>query len=465
MTEKYDLAVIGSGPGGYVAAIRAAQLGKRVICIEKEGEPGGTCLNVGCIPSKALLYSSYLASPVASERLQANGIRIEGNIKIDFTRMMERKRGIVNTFREGIRHLFKKNGVVTLQGEGSLLSPRTIAVENREIVAENIILATGSRPASLPFLPFDEKRILSSTGALALETVPKKMIVVGAGAIGLELGSVYRRLGSEVMIVEFLDRVCAETDPDLSAGLFKVLQGRGIRFALSTQVTGATLSKEGAIVETSDSGGKRETHVADVILVCIGREPYTENLGLDQVGLRTDQKGRIPIDTGFRTSVPNIFAIGDVTAGPMLAHKASEEGYAVAEILAGRHPVVEYAAIPSVVYTEPEIASVGLTEGEGEKLMEGGIKVSLSPLSANARARCTDTGEGFVKVITCKRTDRIVGMHILASHAGELITQGSLAIRQRLCARDVGETPFAHPLLSEAIKEAMLGIIDKPLHF
>lgn len=435
---KYDVVVIGSGPGGYVAAIRAAQLGLKTACIEKGKTLGGTCLNVGCIPSKALLHDSEISK--------------------DFPKMMARKGKVVGGFTAGIEGLFKKNKIDWIHGSGRLTGPHTIDVGGQVIEASNIILATGSVPIELPFLPFDEKRILSSTGALALETVPKKLLVIGAGVIGVELGSVYKRLGSEVIFIEFLDRICPAFDIALSKGLQKSLTAQGMVFHLSHKVMkaeGTTLIVQGPSGETTFTG--------DAILVAVGRKPFSENLGLETVGIQKDPKGFIPIDASFRTSQPHIFAIGDLIEGPMLAHKASEEGVAVAELIAGHHPTVNYIAIPNVVYTHPEVASVGLTE---EEVKSRGLayKVSQFPFKANSRARCIDDDDGFVKIIAEEKSRRILGVHILGPNASELIAGAVLAIQFRATADQLADTCFAHPTLSESLKEAALGLFKAPIH-
>ncbi|MDE3045386.1 MAG: dihydrolipoyl dehydrogenase [Verrucomicrobiota bacterium] len=452
----YDLAVIGSGPGGYVAAIRAAQLGLKVACIEK-GKLGGTCLNVGCIPSKALLHSSELYWKLSAE-YAAHGIHCE-NSTFDFRQMMSRKNLIISSFTKGIESLFGKNKVDWIQGVAKLQTPNTLTIGNKTLEAKHILLATGSEPIALPFLPFDEKRILSSTGALALEKVPKKLLLIGAGIIGVELGSVYRRLGSEVVCIEFLGQICPAFDNSLSKALQKSLTAQGIAFHLSHKVTaasGLTLTATGPAGETQFTG--------DAILVAIGRRPYTQNLGLENVGLTTDSKGFIPIDSTFRTAQPNIFAIGDLVGGPMLAHKASEEGVAVAELLAGHRPTVDYASIPNVAYTFPEVAAVGFTEEE-LKAKNIPYKAGQFPFKANSRARCTGEDEGFVKLLAAPSSQKLLGAHIFGPHASELIAEAALAIRLRATVAQIISTPHAHPTLSEALKEAALAVFDKSIHY
>lgn len=465
MAETFDVVVIGSGPGGYVAAIRAAQLGLKTACVEKNPALGGTCLNVGCIPSKALLHSTEVYWTLLHGGKEL-GVEAQG-ITADFKQMMMRKKKIVVSFNEGIDYLFKKNKITRYTGTGSLASPSTITVTNgaskQEITARHIILATGSEPARLPFLPFDEKRIVSSTGALSLEKVPKKMIVVGAGVIGVEMGSVYSRLGSQVVFVEFLDRICPAFDEAVSKALQQTLTAQGMAFYLSSRVTGAQLT-EAKIALNVAMGDKPPTDMeADVILVCVGRKPYTEGLGLEKVGIAAGPKGFIPIDEQFRTSQPHIFAIGDIVDGPMLAHKASEEGVAVAEIIAGQRPSIEYMAIPNVVYTHPEVAAVGMTEAEARGYGLS-VKTGSFPFKANSRARCTGETDGFVKIVAEAATDRILGVHIMGAHASEMIGEGVLAIEEKMTALDLANSPHAHPTLSEAIKEAALAVHKRPLH-
>lgn len=465
MTETFDLVVIGSGPGGYVAAIRAAQLNLKVACIEKQPELGGTCLNVGCIPSKALLHSSELYQMLQSEA-KTHGIESE-RLSFNFKQMMVRKEKIVTSFNQGIAALFKKNKVTRLNGKGSLINSTTISISsdtgNQEITARNIILATGSEPIPLPFLPFDERRILSSTGALALELVPKKMIVVGAGIIGVEIGSIYSRLGTQVTFIEFQGRICPTLDESLSKELQRLLQRQKMEFHLSSKVTAATVDEKQITLKISMSDSSIQEMSADVVLVSIGRKPYTQGLGLEKAGVVVNERGFVKIDGLFRTSVATIFAIGDIVDGPMLAHKASEEGIAVAEIITGHHPKIEYAAIPNVVYTHPEVASVGMTEEEAKN---GGIefKVGTFPFKANSRARCTGEEEGFVKMMADTKNGMIIGVHIIGAHASELIAEAALAIQKRATVEEVACTPHAHPTLSESLKEAALDVDKRAIH-
>ena len=456
---NYDVVVIGAGPGGYVAAIRAAQLGLKVACVEKGKTLGGTCLNVGCIPSKALLHSSEFYWKMQTEAA-GHGISIE-NPSFDFSKMMERKNQTIAGFTKGIEGLFKKNRIDWIRGHGRLSGPHTIDVEGQKIEAKSIILATGSEPASLPFLPFDEQRVLSSTGALALKTVPKKLLIIGAGVIGVELGSVYRRLGSEVECVEFLDRICPAFDLSISKGLQKSLSQQGIKFHLSSKVVKAQIFNGVSLTVQGTNGESVLT--ADAVLVAVGRKPYSENLGLETVGIGKDSKGFVQIDSCFRTSQPHIFAIGDLVEGPMLAHKASEEGVAVAEWIAGHRAALDYLSIPNVAYTHPEAAAVGLTE---EEVKARGIsyRVSQFPFKANSRARCTGEDEGFVKILAEEKSHKLLGLHILGAHASELIAEGGLALGKRLIAEDITDACHAHPTLAEAMKEAALGLFKTPIH-
>jgi dihydrolipoamide dehydrogenase len=453
---KYDVVVIGSGPGGYVAAIRAAQLGLKTACIEKEKTLGGTCLNVGCIPSKALLASSELLYTL-QKRGATHGI-VCSNVSMDLGKMMARKEEVVRGFTKGIEGLLKKNKIDWIEGWGTLKGAHTIEVGGKTIEAEFIILATGSEPASLPFLPFDEKKIVSSTGALSLAQVPQKLLIVGAGVIGVEMGSVYSRLGSQVTFVEFLDRICPAFDGAISKGLQKVLTAQGMTFLLSHKVVkahGTTLTVQGPSGEVALS--------ADVVLVAVGRRPFTDKLGLENVGIQKDGKGFIPIDASFRTSQPHIFAIGDLVEGPMLAHKASEEGVAVAELIAGHKPTLDYLSIPNVAYTHPEVASVGFTEEE-LKSRSIAYKAAQFPFKANSRARCTGDDEGFVKILADEKSHVLLGVHILGPNASELIAAATHAIARRSTVDQLANTCHAHPTLAEAMKEAALAVFGSPIH-
>lgn len=458
MTDSFDVIVIGSGPGGYVAAIRCAQLGFKTACIEKDKNLGGTCLNVGCIPSKALLHSSELFASLS--HMQEQGIQV-GEASYNFSQMMARKQKIVEEFNQGVAYLFKKNNISWIKGEAALESGTSLSVGGKKLTAKYMILATGSEPVALPFLPFNEKTVVSSTGALVLKEAPKKLLVVGAGVIGVELGSVYRRLGSEVIFIEFLDRICPTLDDALSKSFQEILEKQGLKFHLSSKVTAAEISSK--IKLTMESQGSKSQIEGDVVLVSIGRKPYTRGLNLEKAGIKTNEKGFIPIDGFFRTSQPNIFAIGDIVDGPMLAHKASEEGVAVAEILAGGSPKLEYMAIPTVVYTHPEVAAVGLTEKEAVSF---NLKVITGtfPFSINSRAKCTGEKEGFVKVIAEEKTGKLLGVHIIGAHASEMIGEAVLAIEEKLTVEELANTPHAHPTLSEAIKEAALAALKRAIH-
>lgn len=461
--EEYDVAVIGSGPGGYVAAIRAAQLGLKTVCIEKGETLGGTCLNVGCIPSKALLHATEFYEKMQHE-VSKYGITFD-NLSLDFSKMMGHKDQIVSSFTKGIDYLFKKNKIDRVIGTASIKDPNTLEIASKNpttIKAKHMILATGSAPVELPFLPFDEKKILSSTGALALESLPKKMVVVGAGIIGVELGSVYRRLGVEVEFIEFLDRIAPGIDLAMSTSLQKALEKQGLIFHLNHKVVSQEQKGDRLLLTAESSTGVQKQIEGDVVLVCIGRKPYTENLGLENVGIEKNKQGYVLVDGSFRTKAPNIFAIGDIIDGPMLAHKASEEGALVAEFIAGHRAKFDYLTIPNVAYTEPEVASVGLTEEEAKKHFS--IKVGSFPMMANSRARCTASEHGLVKIISDVETNKILGMHIISAHASEMICIGALAIRLRASVDDIADLCFAHPTLSESIKEAALSITKGAIH-
>jgi len=462
--NKFDLIVIGAGPGGYVAAIKAAQLGLKVACVEKYQPLGGTCLNVGCIPSKALLQSSEVYS-LTKHQAQIHGITFK-DLSFDLKKMMERKQQIISSFNQGIEGLFKKNKVVRIQGRASFISKDEIEITTlagkQTYFAKNFILATGSKPTPLPFLPFDEKQVISSTGALSLTEVPKKMIVVGAGVIGVELGSVYSRLGSEVIFLEFLDRICPTLDEAASKGFQKILEKQGLKFHLKAKVVKGERSGSGVEIH-AEIDGKIEKFFSDVALVAIGRKPYTEGLELEKIGVKQDAKGFVIVDSFFRTSNPSILAIGDIIDGPMLAHKAEEEGIAAAEYLAGHSAKVEYMMIPNVVYTTPEVAAVGLTEQQAKDLGIQ-IKTSMFPFKANSRARCMAEEEGFVKIVARSEDLRILGVHIVGPHAGELISEAVVAMQNKMSAKDLSSTFHAHPTLSEAIKESAMMIGSKAIH-
>jgi dihydrolipoamide dehydrogenase len=464
----YDLIVIGSGPGGYVCAIRAAQLGMKTAVIEKWATFGGTCLNIGCIPSKAMLNASELYEE-AAHKFADMGIKV-GTPAIDLAAMLKYKQGAVDGNVKGVDYLFKKNKIETFHGTGRIVAPGKVEVKNADgkaqlLETKNIVIATGSDAARLNGIDFDEKRIVSSTGALELLAVPKKLLIVGAGIIGLELGSVWRRLGADVTIVEFLDHILPGIDSEVAKQFHRILQKQGIAVRLSSKVAGVDSSGKVLKVKVEPAaGGAAETLEADVVLVAIGRVPYTEGLGLEALGVKKDNRGRILVDPHFRTSVEGVYAIGDVIAGPMLAHKAEDEGVAVAEIIAGRAGHVNYDVIPNVVYTYPEIASVGKTE---EELKAAGIAYNVGkfPFAANPRARVNLTTEGFVKILADAKTDRVLGVHILGPDAGNMIGEAAVAMEFGASSEDIARTCAAHPTLTEAIKEAALAVAKRAINF
>jgi len=465
---SYDLVVIGTGPGGYVCAIRAAQLGLRTAVVEKRATHGGTCLNVGCIPSKALLHASE-AFEEANTHFADLGIDV-GTPKLDLKKMMAFKAEGVAGNTKGVEFLLKKNKVDTFHGTGRIAGAGRVEViaedgGNRMLETKSIVIATGSDVARLPGVTIDEKVVVSSTGALELDRVPKKLLVIGAGVIGLELGSVWRRLGSEVTVVEYLDRVMPGMDGEVGKQFQRILTKQGIAFKLSTKVTGVEVGKKGGATVTVEpaAGGAAETLQADVVLVCIGRTPYTEGLGLDTVGVQRDDKGRVLTDSHYATNVTGIYAIGDVIAGPMLAHKAEDEGVAIAEMLAGQSGHVNYGVIPNVVYTFPEVASVGKTE---EELKKDGIAYNAGkfPFTANGRAKANGTTDGFVKVLADAQTDRVLGVHIVGADAGNLIAEVAVAMEFGASSEDIARTCHAHPTLTEAVKEAALAVNKRAIH-
>jgi dihydrolipoamide dehydrogenase len=465
---SYDLVVIGTGPGGYVCAIRAAQLGLRTAVVEKRATHGGTCLNVGCIPSKALLHASE-AFEEANKHFADLGIEVSG-VKLDLKKMMAFKAEGVAGNTKGVEFLLKKNKVDTFHGTGRIAGAGRVEVTaedggNQMLETRSIVIATGSDVARLPGVTIDEKVVVSSTGALELDRVPKKLLVIGAGVIGLELGSVWRRLGSEVTVVEYLDRVLPGMDGEVGKQFQRILTKQGIAFKLSTKVTGVEVGKKGGATVTVEpaAGGAAEALQADVVLVCIGRTPYTEGLGLDTVGVQRDDKGRIQTDSHYATNVTGIYAIGDVIAGPMLAHKAEDEGVAVAEMLAGQSGHVNYGVIPNVVYTFPEVASVGKTE---EELTKDGIAYNAGkfPFTANGRAKANGTTDGFVKVLADAQTDRVLGVHIVGADAGNLIAEVAVAMEFGASSEDIARTCHAHPTLTEAVKEAALAVNKRAIH-
>jgi dihydrolipoamide dehydrogenase len=459
----YDLVVIGGGPGGYVCAIRAAQLGMKVACVEKRGALGGTCLNVGCIPSKVLLQSSHHYH-VAKEELAEHGVKVSG-VELDLATMMGRKDKVVSDFTKGVEFLFKKNKVTYVKGAAELIGPNSLKVDGKdEITAKYIVIATGSVSAPLPGVEVDEKTVVSSTGALALEKVPASMVVIGAGVIGLELGSVWARLGTKVTVVEFLDKVLPPFDDEVSKNAQRIFEKQGIAFKLGHKVTAVKPGKSGATVNIEPvKGGDALGLEAEVVLVAIGRRPYSEGLGLEAAGVRIDPKGFIPVDAHCRTNVASVYAIGDVIGGLMLAHKAEEEGVAVAEIIAGQAGHVNYAVIPSVVYTHPEIASVGKTE---QQLKADGVAYTVGkfPFLANSRAKTSGDSQGFVKILADKRTDKVLGAHLIGAGAGELVAEIALAMEFSSSAEDIARTCHAHPSLAEAVKEAAMDVAKRAIH-
>ncbi|MGO9470570.1 MAG: dihydrolipoyl dehydrogenase [Isosphaeraceae bacterium] len=467
MTKQFDLVVIGAGPGGYVAAIRAAQLGMKVACVEKSRTLGGTCLNVGCIPSKAMLDSSELYHQ-ARERLGRHGIKLEG-VTLDLAAMLARKDKVVKGLTEGIRFLFRKNRIETILGAGRVSSPSTVAVAtpeggNVELAAGHILLATGSVPVSLPFLPFDGRIVVDSTGALAFEKVPDHLVVVGAGYIGLELGSVWRRLGAKVTVIEFLPRIVPMADQEMGDLLKKSLTKQGLEFHLETKVTGALVRSDGATVAAEKKDGAKLSINCTNVLVAVGRRPFTEGLGLGEIGVAVDARtGKVPVDSRFRTKVATISAIGDLVDGPMLAHKAEDEGIAFAEILAGKPGHVDYETIPSVIYTWPEMASVGLTE---EQVRERGFKYNAGkfPFQANGRAKAMDETEGLVKILADAGSDRVLGVHIFGPRASEMIAEPVSVMEFGGSAEDIARTSHAHPTLSEVVREAALAVDRRAIH-
>ncbi|MEM1044824.1 MAG: dihydrolipoyl dehydrogenase [Pseudomonadota bacterium] len=467
MADAYDLIVIGTGPGGYVCAIRAAQLGMRVAVVEKWETFGGTCLNIGCIPSKAMLHASDLFDE-AGHAFSSMGIKV-GEPELDLAGMMGHKDETVEANVKGVAFLFKKNKIDTYHGTGSVPAAGSVVVTaadgtTTDLKTRNIVIATGSDSATLPGIEVDEKRIVTSTGALELEAVPEKLLVIGAGVIGLELGSVWNRLGSEVLVVEFLDRVLPGMDADVGKNFQRMLKKQGLEFKLSSKVTGIDTSKDRLSVSVEPAaGGEAETIEADIVLVSIGRKPFTEGLGLDQAGVELDERGRIRTDGHFKTNVDGIYAIGDVIDGPMLAHKAEDEGVAIAEILAGQAGHVNYGVIPNVVYTMPEVASVGQTE---EELKAAGVdyRAGKFPFSANGRARAMRQTDGFVKVLADAATDRVLGVHIVGFGAGDMIHEAAVLMEFGGSAEDLGRTCHAHPTMSEAVKEAALAVDKRPIH-
>jgi len=464
MPDRYDVVVVGAGPGGYIAAIRAAQLGLKTACIESRASLGGTCLNIGCIPSKALLQSSEKFAE-AGHALAEHGVKV-GEVGLDLGVMMDRKDKVVTTLTRGVEFLFRKNKVDWLKGKGRIVAPGRLAIAAAdgaapEVEATSIIISTGSESTRLPGIDIDEKRIVSSTGALSLDRVPERLTVIGGGYIGLELGSVWQRLGAKVTVVEVLDHIVPNMDRELGVALQRVLTRSGLAFKLGTKVVGIRDANDGLSLELD--GAERQILAADVVLVSIGRRPYTEGLGLEGVGVTLDQQGRVVVDDGFATNVPGIYAIGDVIRGPMLEHKAAEEGIALAERLAGQKSRVDYDAIPAVIYTWPEVASVGKTEEE-LKAAAVSYRTGKFPFTANPRARTNGYTEGFVKILAESETDRVLGVHIIGPDAGTMIAEAVLAKEFGASAEDIARTCHAHPTLSEALKEAALAVDGRALH-
>ncbi len=461
MSEKFDVIVIGAGPGGYVAAIRCAQLGLKTAIIEKRKTLGGTCLNVGCIPSKALLSASEKFED-AEHHMADMGIKVSP--KLDLKGMMKHKTAVVNDNTKGIEFLMKKNKITSITGSAAIVEAGQVKVGKDTYEAENIIIATGSDVISLPGIDIDEKKIVSSTGALELSEVPKKMVVIGGGVIGLELGTVWRRLGSQVTVVEFLDNILPGMDGEVRKEAKKLFAKQGIEMKLSSKVTAAKTSGKGVELTVEPAaGGDAEKIKADVVLMAIGRKPYTEGLGLENVGVKLDERGRIATDEFFETSVEGIYAIGDVIAGPMLAHKAEDEGVVLAEMLAGQSGHIDYDCIPGVVYTWPEVANVGKTE---EQLKEAGVKYKAGkfPFMANGRARAMGATDGFVKILACAETDKVLGAHMIGPNVGDLISEVVTVMEFQGTAEDIARTCHAHPTLTEVVKEAALAVDKRPIH-
>ena len=467
MDNNFDLIVIGGGPGGYVCAIRAAQLGLKTACVESRGSLGGTCLNVGCIPSKSLLNLSENFHK-AKKDFNQQGIEIE-NIKLNIEKMMTNKNKSIQVLTKGVEFLFKKNKVTYLKGKGVLLSKNDVVVykdnEKTNYKAKNIVIATGSHVSSLPGIEIDEKNIISSTGALSLNKVPKKLAIIGAGYIGLEMGSVWSRLGSDVTVIEYLDHITPGMDREISKEFEKILIKQGIRFRLNSKVNSVKNDNNTVLIKFTDNKTlKQDTITADKVLVSVGRKPYTEGLNLSKIGINKDNKGRINVNKNLQTSVKNIYAIGDVIDGPMLAHKAEEEGIAVAEILSGQAGHVNYDVIPGVIYTSPEVASVGKTE-EQLKSEKIDYKVGKFPFLANSRAKVNNETDGFVKILADSSTDKVLGVHIIGAHCGNMIAEMALAMEFGASAEDIARTCHAHPTHTEAIKEAALAVDKRPIHF
>lgn len=466
--NTYDVAIIGSGPGGYVAAIRCAQLGMKTAIIEKYPTLGGTCLNVGCIPSKALLDSSHHYED-ALKHFKDHGIDIPGEIKLNFKRMIERKQDVVDQNTKGIVHLMDKNKVDVYEGLGSFKDATHVNIKKNDgkteiIEAKNIIIATGSKPATLPFIKIDKKRIITSTEALSLNEVPKHMVVIGGGVIGLELGQVYRRLGAEVTVVEYMDRILYSMDSSQSKELTKVMKKQGVKFQLSHKVNGVSVKGNEVTVTAKDKNDKEVTFTGDYCLVSVGRRPFTDGLAADKAGIKISERGMVEVNDHLQTNIKNIYAIGDVVRGAMLAHKAEEEGVFVAEVIAGQKPHIDYNLIPGVVYTWPEVASVGKTE---EELKESKVdyKVGQFSMRALGRSRASGDMDGFVKILADKKTDEVLGVHMVGARVADLIAEAVVAMEFRASAEDIARMSHAHPTYAEAVKEAALAATaDRALH-
>jgi dihydrolipoamide dehydrogenase len=463
--NEYDVIVIGGGPGGYVCAIRSAQLGMKTACIESRGTLGGTCLNVGCIPSKSLLHSAEMYHKANTE-FDKIGIST-GGLSLDVSKMMQHKLKTVDGLTKGIEFLFKKNKVTYYKGHGSFDSANTVNIKkldgsDDQIKGKHIIIATGSSVSNLPNIKIDEKIVVSSTGALSLEKVPQKMVVIGGGVIGLELGSVWMKLGADVEVIEYLDHILPGMDKEISDNFQKILKKQGMKFHLSSKVTSVQNNGSGAVVEFEKDGSGNSLE-ADIVLVAVGRKANTEGLKLDNINIGIDDRGRVKVDGHFKSNVNGVYAIGDVIAGPMLAHKAEEEGIAVVEMIAGKYGHVNYDVIPGVVYTHPEVASVGKTEEELKKLNTE-YNVGKFPFMANSKAKVNDEADGFVKILADKKTDKVLGVHILGPDAGNLIAELALAMEFGASSEDIARTCHAHPTLTEAVKEAALAVDKRPIH-
>ena len=467
MNDSFDLIVIGGGPGGYVCAIRAAQLGLKTACVESRGTLGGTCLNVGCIPSKSLLNLSENYHKVKNE-YNKQGIEIE-NVKLNLSKMMQQKEKSVGVLTKGVEFLFKKNKVNYLKGKGSLVSNMEVMVDDgsnkNTYKTKNIVIATGSSPTTLKGVKIDEQSILSSTGILDLKKVPKSLTVIGGGYIGLEMGSVWSRLGAEVTVVEYLDHILPGMDSEISKEFQKILTKQGFKFKLNSKVTSIKKGKDSIAIEYEDNIKKNKaTLTTEKVLISVGRKPNTDGLNLSNLNIKKDEKGRIEIDGKFKTNVSNVFAIGDVVKGPMLAHKAEEEGIAVAEILAGQAGHVNYNVIPGVIYTSPEVATVGKSEDDLKK-ENISYKIGKFPFMANSRAKVNNETDGFVKILADSKTDRVLGVHIIGPHSGDMIAEMALAMEFGASSEDIARTCHAHPTHTEAIKEAAMAVDKRPIHF